>query len=204
MWQGRQYRPMASNQNSLRTGPRGRPASASMTMSRRGPRYRRERLRAQAAERPVLGADADAERRGVEEGEQERNRPQAEDQRKHSDLADDHHVIRVIDEAVWADAYQRDIGQDDDPRRPAIAQGSEDPDAGELEKHENAEPEGVDRPPRRKPPQGREPQRMDRDDQGVMRGANLPRAAREQAPGVAVGQPQLAEALEGNQREDDD
>ena len=56
----------------------------------------------------------------------------------------------------------------------------------------------------REPPQSGEPGAWTRDDQRIMRRADLMRALREQPARVAVGQPQLAEALERDQRQDDD
>src|SRR4029079_18451876 len=57
---------------------------------------------------------------------------------------------------------------------------------------------------RREPPQGEEPEGVNRDDQRIVAGADFAPSALDPPPGVAVRQPQLADALERYQRKDND
>src|SRR6185437_15160566 len=52
-------------------------------------------------------------------------------------------------------------------------------------------------------PQRDQPERMNRDDQGIVRGADLDRAARHELPRIASGENELAKPLQRHQREDD-
>ena len=103
-------------------------------MSRRGVRYRRERLSAQAGQSAVFGADADRQNDGVQGAEDERDLPQAEDDGEDRDLADDDQIVGVIDETVGSSADKRSPGFDDDARGPALTERADDPDPAGLKK----------------------------------------------------------------------
>src|SRR4051812_28284792 len=109
----------------------------------------------------------------------------------------------MIDDVVRTAADERGFGQHDDARGPARSERRDHPHSGKLEQDENSEPDDRDRLARREPPQGREPQHVDHDDQRIMFPAGLVGTAFEKPSGVAVRQPQLAEALDSHQREDD-
>src|SRR4051794_6414821 len=153
-----------------------------MTMSRRERRYRRRPAIPQAisaVESAVFLADADREYGGVQNGEDQRDLPQAEHKREHGDLTGYDQVIRVIDEAVRSAANQRRLGKDDDPRRPAWAKRGDHPDARELKQNENCEPGPMDRLSRGEPPQGSEPQHVHRNNQRIVRTSDFARAGLE-------------------------
>ena len=59
--------------------------------------------------------------------------------RQHGDFGDDDQVIGVIDEPIRPAPDQRRAGHDDDPRRPALPERAQHPDAGQLEQHEQDE-----------------------------------------------------------------
>ena len=178
-------------------------------MSRREPRYRRGPV-AQAmlaAKRPVLGADADC--RGCAALRSEKSSatchsPNTSGRTAISPIDDQ--IIGVVDPAIRAAADQRRVGKDDDARGPASAQAWRPPRCARAPAATNMrQPEAVDRPAGRQPPQARASHSgVNGDDQRIMAGACFARALREQPPRVAVRQPQLAEPLQRDQREDDD
>src|ERR1700754_1384185 len=121
-------------QTSLGPEPWG-PSLRHLTMSRRGFRYSREQLGAQAAEGAVLGPDADREDDRVEEAEDDRHLPQAERQWQDRDLQRHDQVVRMIEQPVRPGPNEPSARLDDDAGRPALAESADDPDTTELKQN---------------------------------------------------------------------
>ena len=77
------------------------------------------------AERLILFLDADREDCGVQEAEDDSQVPESEHEREDCDLTRHDDIVRVIDPAIWSAFDQRLAGQDNDARRPAVAEGRE-------------------------------------------------------------------------------
>ncbi|MNL26834.1 hypothetical protein D3C87_1483870 [compost metagenome] len=106
--------------------------------------------------------------------------------------------------AVWPPADQRRAWKDNDPRRPAIAQACDDPDSRGLQADEDGQKPQMQSAIPGQQPKAAQPGGMKRHDEGIMAGADLDRAARQQPPRISPGQHQFADTLRRDQAQDDD
>src|SRR5687768_11555064 len=84
-------------------------------------------LSCQISQGPVLCSDAHVEQGGVQQREDDRRYPGAEDEREGQDLHGDDDVVGMREVAVWSPPDERSARHDEYPRIPVLSQGEDRP-----------------------------------------------------------------------------
>lgn len=139
----------------------------------------------------------------VQQGEDDGDRPLAEDKGQHHHLGRHDDVVGVAEKAVRPPAHQRRAGQGNDAGRPETAEADDHPPARQLQRNKKPEQPTV-RLDGRIPRHGdrNESRCVQRYEQRVVVTPVLDAAGRQQPPAVALDQYQFEQPLERNQADD--